>query len=771
MPCLSRITLLVGSASRDIGPTPWPALAVATIVVIGLGFVWTFAIFTSTSWISFPKFVVATVFLFLLPGGQIVRWCGLHLSTIEHATLSAVLGMVCTCLVYAVLTWLGVSPLIYVWVVAALIGLAWTWRPASMAIRDKFLATKPVHLFLLLALIVSWIPIYVLPFYYRNLSLTGTGGLSFVPLADVLFHTALAGELTHTFPPQIPFIAGEPLSYHVGMDLVAAVLNRIGGIPIADLVVRYCPTMFITMDVLAVFCLARGLIGSGGAAVTAAVLATVAEDLSFIPGVLQNSDQLWIVHYFAAPTVVSLYFLNPMVMAHGLLFTSLFCLQRAIAEPRWGWAIAAALCCAALAQTKVFVFVQLSAALAIAIAINFAVYRRWMFLKESLAIGLISAPLVLYTMLANTQGGQISWTWSSGLESYVQNAFRAASWPLLATYPLAGLIVYLALTFGFRIVGIGELIKSFHPAHVPAKRALHPHEHALVNEPRACSTSKGTGHALARLYSLNLLLAVFVILGPLVTLTTKLVPHDVPDFYNEAIWFTVASKYVAALFAVMALAKWWDGCGWTARAFMIAVTAVISLASTIQYLGRLSAAAYLDEMPPALTETAAFLDRVARPGQVAIMRRNESILALTKLRIPVYSPSPITVPNVFRNTSLREPYLTSRDILVARTRDIDDFWRSWGAGTVRDDILRRYGVDWIVASRSETPAALGGLPSSVFGNPEIRQEFTNREFIIFRVRQLARAPRASKALPSPLTVPVRARIGTRLDEETRPAPR
>ena len=79
-------------------------------------------------------------------------------------------------------------------------------------------------------------------------------------------------------------------------------------------------------------------------------------------------------------------------------------------------------------------------------------------------------------------------------------------------------------------------------------------------------------------------------------------------------------------------------------------------------------------------------------------------------------------------------YLISRDVVVARARDIDDFWRSWGAGTVRDDILRRYGVDWIVASRSETPAVLGGLPPTLLGNLEIRQEFTNREFIIFRVR-------------------------------------
>jgi hypothetical protein len=71
-----------------------------------------------------------------------------------------------------------------------------------MDIRDKFLTVGPAHLFLFLALIVSWIPMYVLPFYYKNLSLTGIGGLTFAPVVpDVLFHTALASELTHAFPP------------------------------------------------------------------------------------------------------------------------------------------------------------------------------------------------------------------------------------------------------------------------------------------------------------------------------------------------------------------------------------------------------------------------------------------------------------------------------------------------------------------------------------------------------------------------------------------
>ena len=136
----------------------WMLAAGAMGMAIGLSFVWTFAVFTATSWTAFPRFVVATVFLFLLPGWQIVRLCRLQLSTVECVTLSAVLGIVSTCFVYAVLAWLGVPSLLYWWIIAALIGLGWTWRSASMDIRDKFQTVGPAHLFLFLALIVSWIP-------------------------------------------------------------------------------------------------------------------------------------------------------------------------------------------------------------------------------------------------------------------------------------------------------------------------------------------------------------------------------------------------------------------------------------------------------------------------------------------------------------------------------------------------------------------------------------------------------------------------------------
>jgi hypothetical protein len=183
----------------------------------------------------------------------------------------------------------------------------------------------------------------------------------------------------------------------------------------------------------------------------------------------------------------------------------------------------------------------------------------------------------------------------------------------------------------------------------------------------------------------------------------------------------VGSKYVATVFAVMALAKWWDRFGWTARALMTAVMVVVTSAATIQYLAR-SSSAKLDEMTPLLRESAAFLNREARPGEVVVTRRNEAVLALTKLHIPVY----ITFSD----------YLSSRDIVLARAQDVEDFWRSWRTGTVREDLLTRYGVNWIVASQNETPSALGGLQAMVLGKLEIKQEFTNGEFMIFRVRAI-----------------------------------
>src|SRR6202022_1413842 len=114
------------------------------------------------------------------------------------------------------------------------------------------------------------------------------------------------------------------------------------------------------------------------------------EGFSFIPRLLQSSQRIWSVEFFAAPTVFSLYFVNPMVLALGLLFSTLFCLDRSLTDHRWGWIIAASLCSPALVETKIFIFAQLILTLLIVLAFNLAMFRRWNSLKTVLVIALTS---------------------------------------------------------------------------------------------------------------------------------------------------------------------------------------------------------------------------------------------------------------------------------------------------------------------------------------------------------------------------------------------
>src|SRR5258706_1115786 len=70
-------------------------LLFSLILILGLGAI--FSIWTATSWLEYPRFLVAAILLFVLPGYTVARWLRLDMSPIERFTLSLVLGMVNTC--------------------------------------------------------------------------------------------------------------------------------------------------------------------------------------------------------------------------------------------------------------------------------------------------------------------------------------------------------------------------------------------------------------------------------------------------------------------------------------------------------------------------------------------------------------------------------------------------------------------------------------------------------------------------------------------------
>jgi hypothetical protein len=621
----------------------------------------TFALWSGTSALAFPRFVLGVIVLFLLPGSFLIRALRLQTSSIEHMTLGIALGMVTTCALYAIASAYTVSMLVWAWILAAL--LAFPWRNAALrACTHSAAAPDSSHFLLLAALMAAWTPLCLLTFYFPNLAPVAGGGVAYVAIPDVLLHTSVAAELTHTFPPQAPFMAGAYLSYHVGMDLVAAVLHRYGGIGIPDLVVRFCPVLFVTLAVLSVFCLGRRLIGSGAAAVAAAFLAILGEDLSFIPGLLRGSEEIWSAHFFSAPTVFSLYYFNPMVLAFGLLFMSLFCVQRSLAQAEGGWIVAAAICAAALIQSKIFAFVHLALALGATVTLNVVLLRRWTLLRQAAGIALFSAPLMLYTLLANRGGGEIVWVLASGLNTYVKPAFRAAGWPLLAAYPVIGLILYVVMTYGFRGFCASRVASALRQ---PSRDAFY------------------------------LLLGLFVIIGPLVSLASKIVPRDDRAGYNNGIWFLVQSKYVATVLAVGVLAAFWRTLGLRGRGALIVAVAGMSLPSTIDYV--LKSRPPLSTFPRAVIETIGVLNREARPGDVVMSRLEEAILALTPFRVPFFP--------VYEDSFAR------REAIEIRRADMQDFWAAWEHGRVRADVLEKYRAQWIVAARGSP----GPVPSEQQG--------------------------------------------------------
>lgn len=644
-------------------------------MLAGLGLI--FSQWTATSWISFPWFLAAIGILFLIPGRLMIRLLQLRGAFLELLLLATVLGAVTTSVCFVAASWAGMPMLTWLWVGVAAVALLLEFRPLWAAGAVLRHAPNASHVLLLCALATVYVIPAVAPYCWPNLSLLSSGKLTYVDLPDLVLHASIASELTHSMPPQVPFSAGQPLFYHMGMDVVEALLCRVGGLSMMDLSTRFFPTFFLTIAVLAPFCFARRLLGSGIAAVVAAFLVVYGEDLAFLPGLLHHGTNApWCAQFLAAPTVFSLCCVNPMLVAVGLLFTCLLCLSRSLREPGVGWAIALALCAAALFETKLFTFLHLALAVGLASLVCVPRVRAVLMFREMLCLGLVGVPLVALMAWANHGGVQFIWKYAPGLEGYVRAGFRAMHWPWLAKWALVGLPVYLAMVFGVRILALGEFA-------------------TLVRRP-------------PRENVMGWVLLMFVLIGPVISLTSAIIPRDADRYYNNAIWFMVQSKYVAWIPAVSVLLLFWVR--WRTalpRLTLVVLVAAGSLPSTVQFLVWVRENTPRVELDSASAGALEFLRREAKAGDVVFSQLDGPLLCTTALRVP-YHPM-FTSSFISRNEKLK------------RTGDEEAFWNAWQRVELRTDILVRYSVKWILATCwTEMTEAPGCRIVRVFKGEHIR---------------------------------------------------
>jgi hypothetical protein len=660
-------------------------------------------------------FFVAVILLAYVPGKLLLMALKRALSPLEDVTLACVVGLVLSGLVYWLMTFTHQGRFYPVWPLTATGICVWLYSSKRKSLLSNSASLQPLSqgsatpsrdrstLVLAGVLVLGIIALAVLPLYYTNFTLQPDGTMRVYPVSDVLFHIAIANELTHTVPPQAPVFAGHPLSYHYGMDLAVAMFARTTGLNTLDLTVRFVPTLFIGLSMLSVFCFSRNWLRSGYFGAIVVFLVFFGADFSFIPGLLLGEKSDWSLRYFSAPAVVTLFYTNPILPGLGVLFAGLFCLDRYMREHSRAWLLLTALLFVALVEVKMLIAGQLMCSLALAAVVYLIFFSNADLFKIAGCTAVAAIPLLGWVLLKNESGGRIVAKFEPWL--YVSHAMQTLGLGNWLSGPFAfvfvALPIYLVGCLGLRVIGLHAILTA-------------------IFRPRP----EG---------GVRFLLGIFVVIGIVIALTCSFTPEGWTFRYNPvSSTFLVQSEYVAWIFVVEVCQTFYQ---WATRrgiypalaaGGIIATTAGLSLPATVQHF-----AVWRDPdhffgagkpwgrqlLTYDLQTLAAmdFLQKDAHPGDVVLCddMLSAPVLALTKCRVPL---------------GYFSLGLVARNDYTKRETAEKKFWNEWRLGKVQDDLLREANVRYVVVSKQTE-----GLPATI--SASLSKVFENSEFAVFKVNR------------------------------------
>jgi hypothetical protein len=651
-----------------------------------------FGIWTATPPWAFLRFVVALVLIVYFPGKLLVVVSRLRLGVLEDLILSLILGMTVSTLLYWIMALCQVDEL-FAFLPLGASGF-WLFRTARrwQALLRSHFTLDMSHALLAGLVALSLVPLFTLPVFYRNMALLPDGSMTYLEgLADPFFNLSIANELTHSIPPQAPFLAGRSLSYHYAMHVLAAMLSNEFQLNTSDLIFRFLPTLFLVMTVLAIFCFARTWMGSSYAALLAAFLVVVGGDFSFIPGLLLHIQKYWSYEFFHVSLTSSSYYVNPMQVALPILFCGLFCLASFYEKGGRAWLAVTAFLFAVVGEYKIFTSAHVLAALMMAAAIHWLLFRDRRLLKVVAATAPVSAALWVY--------GSLSGEFNSGLGlslgpwPYIPKMLNALGWG--GTW----LGLQMRLLFNANVITLTNLVLLFVialPMYIVGSLGV-----STVAIPSILKTLMRPRSSEA----VGFFLACFAMLGPMITLTWSLSCEGVPRGINPAVWFYMQSKHIIWIFAAESLFLVFRRLRRSrlprpvAYCLILAAATIPTVPSTIQELS-VDMSEQLSLADAGVVNAMKYLDAHCQEGEVVLSNQQWNVLmvSVTKCRVPV--------------ADLWASCQVSQSIVDQRSADYAGFWESWGQGILRVDILERYQVAYVVADKRAD-----GVGPEVYASP------------------------------------------------------
>ena len=396
---------------------------------------------------------------------------------------------------------------------------------------------------------------------------------SLVPY-DTAFHVGLVRELTLGYPPQVPGVAGFPLGYHLGTDLVRAAALGWAGIDPYDSIARFDVTVFAIALLLAVRAAAARL-GLPPAGVALAGWTLVATDFSFV--FAANPQAHWWADLLRGNLLVSLALANPVVPSLALALGALVALSRAAEGEGRGWWLLGAALGVAVPFFKVFLGAHLVLGLLMAMLRS----------SRPRALGAVAAAVAVATLaLALGQGGQ-SVTVSFAPLDLVRVTRESLGLPALSGGRLlAWSVAWIVASLGLRVLGLPAAVRAL------ARRDVLAPALAVM--------------ALAA-WPLGLL---FRVSAPEMLEGQKAV--------NDAAYLVEEGGPLLWLFAAGTIGAWIEAHR-RSRMPIVAVAALLALPSTVQFVAR-KAIEPPDPMPAPIVRAMRALAAASRPGEVVLQR-------------------------------------------------------------------------------------------------------------------------------------------------------
>lgn len=424
------------------------------------------------------RFLIFLVLLGLsvvIPGQALLAWFRVPTRGIVAVSLGLSLGLVAAIIVPKFSLMVRAEFIIYAWV---FITLCW-WLKSLLVRASARLSFLP--------LTFSWgwaagtcliaclfLIVLVLDNFKNGQQLPSGDLLLRMRFYDGFLRIACIRELVHSVPPQMPFAAGYPLSYHYGMDFFFSLFCRYGHLDVFDVSHRLGLSFLAFLLVLNLALFLRSWLRTE----------LMAGFGSFYFLFASGGLAYFFCWLFKAPFTgnifLNFYFhdlisLNSLLPSLALLFVGFFSLQKWEESQEKGWLWAAGFFFAAIFEFKVFLLIPLAGGLFLAASSRLLLQKKKDLLLLTGLTVLFSLPLVLTAFLRSREAmgyrfrlGPVDWVtpllrelrlsgWLENWSSLVSGASADLQNIIIA---LAAVAIFLVGAFGLNLAALPLAFRS-----------------------------------------------------------------------------------------------------------------------------------------------------------------------------------------------------------------------------------------------------------------------------------------------------------------------